>query len=169
MYHMNGPWICFSDYPPLHWPSDDRSVAYRMVREINSKPRWGPLNQLYRRIVLPDSPTKAKFLSREEKVIAVERLRANNMVNCYCWYFFNCTNQAVGDWNENLEVGTGFRTGFRLKELFMVCYALPLRVRSLLSHYILLIVANDDFFRLPSGGIGTFGPLIIKGFGFNQV
>ena len=66
-------------------------------------------------------------------------------------------------------MGTGFRTGFRLKELLMVCYALPLRVRSLLSHYILLIVANDDFFRLPSGGIGTFGPLIIKGFGFNQV
>ena len=51
----------------------------------------------------------------------------------------------------------------------MVCYALPLRVRSLLSHYILLIVANDAFPRLPSGGIGTFGPLIIKGFGFNQV
>ncbi|KAL0568879.1 hypothetical protein V5O48_013096, partial [Marasmius crinis-equi] len=29
-------------------------------------------------IVLPDSPTKARFLSTEEKIIAVERLRANN-------------------------------------------------------------------------------------------
>lgn len=28
--------------------------------------------------VLPDSPTKAKFLTREEKIVALERLRANN-------------------------------------------------------------------------------------------
>ncbi|TFK64965.1 MFS general substrate transporter [Pluteus cervinus] len=29
-------------------------------------------------LVLPDSPSKAKFLSQEEKIIAIERLRANN-------------------------------------------------------------------------------------------
>lgn len=32
------------------------------------------------RFILPDSPAKAKFLNKEEKAIAVERLRANNMV-----------------------------------------------------------------------------------------
>jgi len=30
------------------------------------------------RVILPDSPTKAKFLTRDEKIIAIERLRANN-------------------------------------------------------------------------------------------
>ncbi|TRM57618.1 major facilitator superfamily domain-containing protein [Schizophyllum amplum] len=29
-------------------------------------------------VVLPDSPTKAKFLSQDEKIIAIERVRANN-------------------------------------------------------------------------------------------
>ncbi|KAF7321795.1 Allantoate permease [Mycena kentingensis (nom. inval.)] len=30
--------------------------------------------------ILPDSPTKARFLNHEEKIIAIERLRANNQV-----------------------------------------------------------------------------------------
>ncbi|KAK7680293.1 hypothetical protein QCA50_016533 [Cerrena zonata] len=82
--------------------------------------------------ILPDSPTKAKFLSHEEKIIAVERLRANNMG----------TETKVWKWNHVLE--------------------LVLDVKSYLWFAMLFLCA------LPSGGIGTFGPLIIKGFGFNQ-
>jgi hypothetical protein len=31
--------------------------------------------------VLPDSPAKARFLNHDEKIIAFERLRANNQVS----------------------------------------------------------------------------------------
>ncbi|QRW20736.1 major facilitator superfamily transporter [Rhizoctonia solani] len=65
--------------------------------------------------VLPDSPSTAKFLSQEEKVIALERLRANNQG----------TESKSWEWGQ------------------FVC-------------------------ALPSGGISTFGPLIINGFGFSQ-
>lgn len=36
--------------------------------------------------MLPDSPTKAKFLSYEEKVIVLERLRANNQVILFLFH-----------------------------------------------------------------------------------
>jgi hypothetical protein len=39
--------------------------------------------------VLPDSPTKARFLSHDEKIIALERLRANNQVSPRLLLFFS--------------------------------------------------------------------------------
>ncbi|CAL1710357.1 unnamed protein product [Somion occarium] len=83
-------------------------------------------------IILPDSPTKAKFLSHDEKIIAVERLRANNMG----------TETKVWKWDQVLD--------------------LVLDLKSYLWFSMLFLCA------LPSGGISVFGPLIIKGFGFNQ-
>ncbi|CAE6444321.1 unnamed protein product [Rhizoctonia solani] len=82
--------------------------------------------------VLPDSPTTAKFLSREEKVIALERLRANNQG----------TESKTWEWGQVWEVLTDLKTYLWLAMQF-VC-------------------------ALPSGGISTFGPLIINGFGFSQ-
>ena len=55
--------------------------------------------------IMPDSPMEAKFLGQKEKVVAVERLRANQMgiisrewrwdhvketfldIKTYCWFF----------------------------------------------------------------------------------
>ncbi|CAE6422410.1 unnamed protein product [Rhizoctonia solani] len=82
--------------------------------------------------ILPDSPTTAKFLSREEKVIALERLRANNQG----------TESKNWEWSQVWEVVTDLKTYLWMAMQF-VC-------------------------ALPSGGISTFGPLIISGFGFSQ-
>ncbi|CAE7089673.1 unnamed protein product [Rhizoctonia solani] len=82
--------------------------------------------------VLPDSPTTAKFLSREEKVIALERLRANNQG----------TESKNWEWSQVWEVLTDPKTYLWLAMQFVTA--------------------------LPSGGISTFGPLIISGFGFSQ-
>ncbi|CAE6464839.1 unnamed protein product [Rhizoctonia solani] len=82
--------------------------------------------------VLPDSPTTAKFLSQEEKVIALERLRANNQG----------TESKTWEWRQVWEVLTDTKTYLWLAMQF-VC-------------------------ALPSGGISSFGPLIINGFGFSQ-
>ncbi|KAJ1305159.1 hypothetical protein OPQ81_000193 [Rhizoctonia solani] len=83
--------------------------------------------------VLPDSPTTAKFLSREEKVVALERLRANNQG----------TESKNWEWSQVWEVLMDPKTYLWLSMQF-VC-------------------------ALPSGGISTFGPLIINGFGFSQL
>ncbi|KAI0069712.1 MFS general substrate transporter [Panus rudis PR-1116 ss-1] len=83
-------------------------------------------------IILPDSPTTARFLSHEEKVIAVERLRANNMG----------TETKVWKWAQVAELFLDLKTYLWFSMLFLCA--------------------------LPSGGISVFGPLIIKGFGFNQ-
>ncbi|KAJ3554998.1 hypothetical protein NM688_g2813 [Phlebia brevispora] len=84
------------------------------------------------RIILPDSPTKAKFLNQREKLVAIERLRANNMG----------TETKVWKWPQVWEVCADPKTYLWFAMLFLCA--------------------------LPSGGISSFGPLIIKGFGFNQ-
>jgi len=83
-------------------------------------------------LVLPDSPTKAKFLNHEEKVIALERLRANNQG----------TESKVWKWGQVRDVLIDPKT-YLWSMLTFLC-------------------------ALPSGGISSFGPLIIQGFGFNQ-
>ncbi|KAI0825979.1 major facilitator superfamily domain-containing protein [Irpex lacteus] len=83
-------------------------------------------------IILPDSPPKARFLNREEKIVAVERLRANNMG----------MEAKVWKWEQVWDLVLDPKTYLWFAMLFLCA--------------------------LPSGGIGTFGPLIIKGFGFNQ-
>ncbi|GJE93056.1 MFS general substrate transporter [Phanerochaete sordida] len=83
-------------------------------------------------LILPDSPVKARFLSHEEKVIAVERLRANNMG----------TETKVWKWDQVWDLALDIKTYLWFALLFLCA--------------------------LPSGGISNFGPLIIKGFGFNQ-
>ncbi|KAH8102676.1 MFS general substrate transporter [Cristinia sonorae] len=82
--------------------------------------------------ILPDSPNKARFLTHEEKVIAVERLRANNMG----------TETKVWKWEQVWELLLDVKTYLWFAMLFLCA--------------------------VPSGGISVFGPLIIKGFGFNQ-
>ncbi|THH31740.1 hypothetical protein EUX98_g2458 [Antrodiella citrinella] len=82
--------------------------------------------------ILPDSPATAKFLSHDEKVVAVERLRANNMG----------TETKAWKWDQVWELCFDIKTYLWFAMLFLCA--------------------------LPSGGISVFGPLIIKGFGFNQ-
>ncbi|PSS32120.1 hypothetical protein PHLCEN_2v2116 [Hermanssonia centrifuga] len=82
--------------------------------------------------ILPDSPTTARFLNHQEKVIAVERLRANNMG----------TETKVWKWDHVWDLLRDAKTYCWFAMLFLCA--------------------------LPSGGISSFGPLIIKGFGFNQ-
>lgn len=64
------------------------------------------LTVLVTRIILPDSPTKAKFLSHDEKIIAVERLRANNMVDLS---FSLCIYSDIRFRAPRLRSGSGIR------------------------------------------------------------
>ncbi|KAJ7647137.1 MFS general substrate transporter [Roridomyces roridus] len=59
--------------------------------------------------VLPDSPTKAKFLTYEEKIVALERLRANNQG----------TESKVWKWDQVLEVMLDVKTYLWFSLLFL--------------------------------------------------
>ncbi|EFY94920.1 MFS transporter [Metarhizium robertsii] len=83
-------------------------------------------------LFMPDSPMQAKFLSREDKFIAIERLRMNQM-----------------------GIGSGVWKWDHVKE----CLLDP---KTWLWFLLMLIIS------IPSGGISTFGPLIIQSFGFDK-
>lgn len=83
-------------------------------------------------VLMPDSPMEAKYLSDREKVIAVERLRANQMgVASRKWR-----------WEHVLETILDLKTW---------CWFVA-------------IVAIS----ISSGGISTFGSLIVKSFGYSS-
>jgi hypothetical protein len=75
---------------------------------------------------------KAKFLSENEKLIAVERLRMNQMG----------VASRVWKWEHVFEALLDLKTWLWFSMLTAI--------------------------SIPSGGISTFGPLIIQGFGFNK-
>ncbi|CAN9170276.1 unnamed protein product [Alternaria alternata] len=81
---------------------------------------------------MPDSPVEAKFLNDHEKLIAVERLRMNQMG----------VASRVWKWDHVLEAFMDPKTWLWFSMLTAV--------------------------SIPSGGITTFGPLIIQSFGFGQ-
>ncbi|KAH7318064.1 allantoate permease [Stachybotrys elegans] len=83
-------------------------------------------------LFMPDSPVEAKFLTRDEKLIAIERLRMNQM-----------------------GIGSGVWKWSHVREVF-------LDPKTYLWFSLITIIA------IPSGGISTFGPLIISGFGFSS-
>ncbi|KAJ6498839.1 MFS general substrate transporter [Mycena sanguinolenta] len=84
-------------------------------------------------MVLPDSPTTARFLTFEEKILVVERLRANN----------TGTETKTWKWAQVRECLFDPKTWFWFCMIFSI--------------------------SVPSGGISTFGPLIVQSFGFNQL
>lgn len=81
---------------------------------------------------MPDSPVEAKFLNDNDKVIALERLRANQM------------GVISREWRTDhlWEALRDVKTWFWCALIFSI--------------------------SVPSGGISTFGPLIIKNFGFEN-
>ncbi|KAF1833506.1 MFS general substrate transporter [Decorospora gaudefroyi] len=81
---------------------------------------------------MPDSPMEANFLNDHEKLVAVERLRMNQMG----------VASRVWKWDHVFEAFTDPKTWLWFSMLTAV--------------------------SIPSGGISTFGPLIIQSFGFNQ-
>ncbi|KAK3209162.1 hypothetical protein GRF29_69g946546 [Pseudopithomyces chartarum] len=83
-------------------------------------------------IFTPDSPMEAKFLRGNEKLIAVERLRMNQMG----------VASRVWKWDHVLEAFIDPKTWL----------------------WFLMLTAVS----IPSGGITTFGPLIIQSFGFGK-
>ena len=83
-------------------------------------------------IFMPDSPMEAKFLNDHEKLVAVERLRMNQMG----------VASRVWKWDHVMEAFLDPKTWFWFSMLTAV--------------------------SIPSGGITTFGPLIIQGFGFSK-
>jgi hypothetical protein len=83
-------------------------------------------------VFMPDSPVEAKFLNDNDKVIAVERLRMNQM------------GVVSREWRND-----------HMKE-------------ALLDSKTYLFFALLFSISVPSGGISTFGPLIIKTFGFDN-
>ncbi|KAH8719258.1 major facilitator superfamily domain-containing protein [Phaeosphaeriaceae sp. PMI808] len=83
-------------------------------------------------IFMPDSPMEAKFLDNHEKLVAVERLRMNQMG----------VASRVWKWDHVLEVFLDVKTWLWFSMLTAI--------------------------SIPSGGISTFGPLIIQSFGFGK-
>ncbi|KIX04558.1 uncharacterized protein Z518_05428 [Rhinocladiella mackenziei CBS 650.93] len=82
--------------------------------------------------LMPDSPMEAKYLSQREKVIAVERLRANQQgITSRQWR-----------WDHVWEVATDLKT------------------------YLWFLIITS--ISIPSGGISTFGSLIVKSFGYSS-
>ncbi|RFU28736.1 hypothetical protein B7463_g7630, partial [Scytalidium lignicola] len=83
-------------------------------------------------VYLPDSPVDAKFLNDHEKLLAVERLRANQMgVDSNQWRWDHVTESLL-----DIKTWCWFALIFSIS--------------------------------IPSGGITTFGPLIVNSFGFDQ-
>ncbi|KAK0908338.1 hypothetical protein LTS16_014886 [Friedmanniomyces endolithicus] len=83
-------------------------------------------------VFLPDSPMQARFLTSDDKLIAIERLRMNQQ------------GISSGEWRWD-------------------------HVRDcLLDVKTWLWVAMLMAISIPSGGISTFGPLIVKSFGFDS-
>ncbi|KZL72884.1 allantoate permease (major facilitator superfamily transporter) [Colletotrichum tofieldiae] len=83
-------------------------------------------------VLMPDSPMSAKYLTEREKVIAVERLRANQMG----------IQSGVWRWDHVWETFMDLKTW---------CW------------FVLVIAIS-----IASGGISTFGNLIVKSFGYNS-
>ncbi|KAF7185291.1 putative transporter [Pseudocercospora fuligena] len=83
-------------------------------------------------IWLPDSPMQARFLKGDDKLLAVERLRMNQMG----------ISSGVWRWDHVTEVFLDLKTWI----------------------WFCLLTAVS----IPSGGITTFGPLIVKSFGFDS-
>ncbi|PTB78886.1 MFS general substrate transporter [Trichoderma longibrachiatum ATCC 18648] len=83
-------------------------------------------------LFMPDSPMEAKFLKEDEKVIAIERLRMNQMGIA----------SGVWKWEHVREAMLDPKT--------WLWFCLMLTI------------------SIPSGGISTFGPLIIQSFGFDS-
>ncbi|EMC94539.1 hypothetical protein BAUCODRAFT_73468 [Baudoinia panamericana UAMH 10762] len=83
-------------------------------------------------IFLPDSPMQARFLKGDDKLIAIERLRMNQMG----------VSSGVWRWDHVWECLTDVKTWI----------------------WFCLLTAVS----IPSGGITTYGPLIVKSFGFSS-
>lgn len=79
-----------------------------------------PIPYLRIRLVLPDSPAKARFLNHDEKIIAIERIRANNQG----------TETKIWKWGQVLEVFLDLKTYLWFSLLFLCAYEILWR------HYI---------------------------------
>lgn len=82
--------------------------------------------------LVPDSPIRNKFLTDDEKYIAVERLRGNNQG----------VESKTFQWAQVWEMLTDLKSWGWFALLFLI--------------------------SVPSGGISTFGPLILQSFGFKS-
>jgi len=82
---------------------------------------------------MPDSPIEAKFLPEDDKLIALERLRMNQM-----------------------GMGSGVWKWDHVRE------ALLYDVKTWIWFTLMFVIS------IPSGGISTFGPLIVQSFGFDS-
>ncbi|KAF9892753.1 hypothetical protein FE257_001155 [Aspergillus nanangensis] len=83
-------------------------------------------------LYMPDSPTRAKFLEEEDKLLAIERLRMNQQgLETDEW-----------KWEHVKEACLDVKSFFWFALMFSI--------------------------SIPSGGITTFGPLIVQSFGFDQ-
>jgi hypothetical protein len=104
------------------------------VSSLRSKGQ--PLVLIYKwSLVLPDSPIKAKFLNHDEKIIALERLRANNQVRQSLGYPLTCayiviskgTETKVWKWEQVWDLLLDPKTYLWFLLLF-VCACVPLVV-----------------------------------------
>jgi Major Facilitator Superfamily len=96
---------------------------------------FGVITVAYSAVVLvfmPDSPVTTKIFNEEEKLIAIERLRANQQG----------IENDVWNWEHVREAALDLKTWLWAFMMFSI--------------------------SVPSGGVSTFGPLIIQAFGYDQ-
>ena len=94
-------------------------------------------------VFLPDSPMEAKCLTEKEKVIAIERFRANQMgIISLQWRWDHA-------WEALYDVK------------FWLWFLLIVTILTI-SYVVQRYREYADGCSIPSGGIGTFGNLIIK-------
>lgn len=99
---------------------------------------------------MPDSPIEAKFLTDDDKLIAIERLRMNQ------------TGVMSRQWRHDhlRESLWDPKTWLWFALIFCISYE---PMASVLFHSV-----SDILNRVPSGGVSTFGPLIVQSFGFDS-
>ena len=100
-------------------------------------------------IILPDSPMRARFLKGDDKLLAIERVRMNQMG----------VSSGVWRWDHVREVFLDVKTWLWVS-MFVVSTIVYTRPNTELGNRLTAV-------SIPSGGISTFGPLIIEAFGFS--
>lgn len=102
-------------------------------------------------IFMPDSPMSAKYLTEREKVIAVERLRANQMG----------IQSGVWRWDHVWETFLDLKTWC----WFILIIAISYVPRTIVYIWAVILTL---FHSIASGGISTFGNLIVQSFGYSS-
>lgn len=116
-------------------------------------------------LVLPNSPATCMWLTRDERLIAVARLRGNQ-VRCSrsCDASTRLTRSADGDREPGVQVGPSEGMGDGRQDCVLFSFSSLASGRS--SRYQWLFFLLGLVANIPNGGLSNFSTLIIQGLGW---